>query len=70
MKRVAPGIWMDKVEGVDVIVDENMNTISTVLPGDRVVKVHYSETPTIENYACFRAGVEEAAWVLNRLNIH
>lgn len=69
MKKVAPGIWRDIVEGVEIMVDENLKTISTVLPENKVVKVDYPEIPTTDNYAVFRAGVEEAVWVLNRLKI-
>lgn len=69
MKKIAPGVWMDIVEGIEIMVNENLKTISTVLPGNKVVKVDYSEIPTTDNYAVFRAGVEEAAWVFNRLKI-
>lgn len=69
MKKVAPGIWSDVVEGIEIMVNENMKTISTVLPGNRVVKVDYPDVPTTDNYAVFRTSVEEAAWVFNRLKI-
>ena len=69
MKNIAPGVWKDQVEGVDIVVNENLNFISTVLPGNKEVKVNYDHMPTTDDYSCFRSGVEEAVWVLNRLNI-
>lgn len=69
MERLTPGIWKDSVEGVEIIVDEKLNIISTILPGGKLVKVNYQETPTVHDFACFRSGVEEALWVLKRLKI-
>lgn len=69
MKKVSSGIWSDTVEGIEIVVNEKLNTISTILPGGKLVKVEYQETPTSHDFACFRSGVEEALWVLKRLKI-
>lgn len=69
MKKVALGIWKDDVEGVEIVVNENLNTIGAILPGGKVIKVPYQDIPTIDDYSCFREGVEKAVWVLNRLNV-
>lgn len=69
MKRIANGVWVEDMYGAPITVNENLNTISTVLPGGKEVKVEYEETLTTENYACFRRGVEEAMEVYERLKI-
>lgn len=69
MKRITEGVWMEDILGVRIVVNENLRTISTVLPGNKEVKVDYNHVPTTSDYSCFRSGVEEALWVLNCLNI-
>ncbi|WP_321001808.1 hypothetical protein [Butyricimonas paravirosa] len=69
MKNLVPGVWMEDILGVQIVVNENLKTISTILPGNKEVKVDYDHVPTIDDYSCFRTGVEEAVFVLNKLNI-
>lgn len=69
MKKLLAGIWSENVEDIQIVVNENTNRISAVMPtGKQVVEI-YRDVPTIENFIRFRDAVIEANKVFSFLNI-
>lgn len=69
MKRISKNIWSDTVDGIQIVVNENANTIGAVMPNGRPVVVPYQATPTIDQFIRFRDAVIEAAKVFRTLKI-
>lgn len=69
MKKLLAGIWSENVENIQIIVNENTNRISAIMPtGKQVIEI-YRDVPTIDNFIRFRDAVIEANKVFSILNI-
>lgn len=68
MKRIAPGIWVDKIDfDATITVNENANTIGVLFQNGKNVVIPYPSMPTIDDFARFRDNVLEACKVFKRL---
>lgn len=69
MKRQSLGIWSEDVENIQIVVNENTNTIGAIMPTGKPVVTTYKETPNIDDFIRFRDAVIEASKVFSILNI-
>lgn len=69
MKRQSLGIWSESVENIQIVVNENTNTIGAIMPTGKRVVSPYKETPNIDDFIRFRDAVMEANKVFSVLNI-
>lgn len=67
MKRLTPGIWVDKIDHATITVNENANNIGVLFENGKNFVIPYSETPTIKDFETFRDNVIESCEVFKRL---